>query len=407
VTPSGSPAASPTAATPAAARAVAADASPSPAAVWGAARGPVLVGGLILLGSLLLALLTAGGPAGLLDPRAPDRSGAKATAALLRDQGVRVNLVQTTDAAVAAADADTTLLVTFSERLGRAQLRRLRDTAADLVVVAPSIDALHVLTPELAGEGTAPVEEREPACESVLAGRAGSAELGGALYTAEAAAEGEAVLCYATGGAAPLVVLHTPGRSRAVVGTATPFTNDRLDDAGNAALALGLLGIRERLAWYLPSIGDPDALAGAGGRRDLVELIPAGVIAGALQALVAVVLLALWRARRLGPVVAEPLPVVVRAAEAVEGRARLYRRARARPSASAALREATRTRLVVALGLPAAAAPAAVVDAVARRAGRPPGTVADLLYGGPPTDDSALVRLADRLDATEREVRRP
>ncbi len=65
-----------------------------------------------------------------------------------------------------------------------------------------------------------------------------------------------------------------------------------------------------------------------------------------LQLAVAVVLLALWRARRLGPVVPESLPVVVRAAEATEGRGRMYRRAGARDRAAGRLRAATRTRIV-------------------------------------------------------------
>jgi hypothetical protein len=48
-----------------------------------------------------------------------------------------------------------------------------------------------------------------------------------------------------------------------------------------------------------------------------------------------------------------------------------------------------------------------VADAVARRTGLTPVEVGALLYGAAPTDDSALVRLADRLDDLEREVRRP
>ena len=52
-------------------------------------------------------------------------------------------------------------------------------------------------------------------------------------------------------------------------------------------------------------------------------------------------LLVLWRARRLGPVVTEPLPVVVRSAEVVEGHGRLYSRAGARDRAAAALRAGT------------------------------------------------------------------
>jgi hypothetical protein len=78
---------------------------------------------------------------------------------------------------------------------------------------------------------------------------------------------------------------------------------------------------------------------------------------GVVQLLVALGVLALWRGRRLGPVVEEPLPVVVRAAETVEGRSRLYRKAGARDVAAEALRRAAVRRLGTALGLPRRAAP--------------------------------------------------
>lgn len=38
---------------------------------------------------------------------------------------------------------------------------------------------------------------------------------------------------------------------------------------------------------------------------------------------------------------------------------------------------------------------------------REPGELRGLLYGPPPTDDAALLRLADDLDALERQVRQP
>jgi hypothetical protein len=112
----------------------------------------------------------------------------------------------------------------------------------------------------------------------------------------------------------------------------------------------------------------------------------------------------LWRARRLGPVVREPLPVVVRASEAVEGRARLYRRAGAREHAAETLREATRARLRPLVGLPPDAAAGELVGAVAARVGR--RDVGGLLYGPPPGDDAGLVALARALDECEGEVRR-
>jgi hypothetical protein len=121
----------------------------------------------------------------------------------------------------------------------------------------------------------------------------------------------------------------------------------------------------------------------------------------------AVVVLALVRGRRLGRVVPEALPVVVRSAEAVEGTARLYRRAQARETAAEALRSAVRERLRRSLSVPADHRPEALVDAVAGRTPREAGEVGALLYGLAPSDDAALVALADALDTLDLEVRRP
>jgi hypothetical protein len=114
-----------------------------------------------------------------------------------------------------------------------------------------------------------------------------------------------------------------------------------------------------------------------------------------------------WRGRRLGRVVLEPLPVVVRATETVEGRARLYRRSNARGRAADALRAATAGRLRSRLSLPRGAPLETIVAAVAQRTGRPATEVASLLTpGNEPTDDASLTRLAHALDNLENEVRR-
>lgn len=44
--------------------------------------------------------------------------------------------------------------------------------------------------------------------------------------------------------------------------------NDRLDQQGNASLALQLLGSRPHLLWYLPSLDDPSAAEGRNGGAD-------------------------------------------------------------------------------------------------------------------------------------------
>jgi hypothetical protein len=119
-----------------------------------------------------------------------------------------------------------------------------------------------------------------------------------------------------------------------------------------------------------------------------------------------VLLVALWKGRRPGPLVAEELPVVVRASETVEGRGRLYRSRRARDRAAAALRTATVQRLLPRLGLgPGAPAPA-VVATVAQRCGADAGFVSYHLFGPPPATDHDLLQLARALDDIERQVTR-
>ncbi|NUT39882.1 MAG: DUF4350 domain-containing protein, partial [Thermoactinospora sp.] len=108
--------------------------------------------------------------------------------------------------------------------------------------------------------------------------------------------------------------------------------------------------------------------------------------------------------RRLGPVVAEKLPVIVRAAETVEGRGRLYRARRARQRAAESLRAGTIDRLTPRLGLASGAGTHELVAALAGRVREDPQMVGAALYGPPPTDDAGLVALAGYLDSIERQV---
>jgi len=371
--------------------------------LWRAARGPVVVAGIVLLGALLIALVAGPAGSGRLDPRSPDPSGGRAVAEVLRDQGVQVELVTTTAAVQATTRAGDTLLVVDPGLLVEEQVQAVRGTGADLVVLAP-------LAPELfapgvtAGSGSE-YGVREPACDLPPARQAGRADAGGPSWLVEpGTVSGSGPLCYSRDGEPSLVRVPDGPRSVTLVGNPTALQNSRLGEEGNAALSLGLLGANPRLVWYLPSLADvPDSAP----TESFYSLVPAGVWWGLVQLLVAVLLVAAWRARRLGAVVVEPLPVVVRAAETVEGRARLYRRGGARHTAAEALRGGLRSRLVPLMGLPTRAEPGAVVDAVASRSRRTPLDVTALLYGAAPPDDAALVRLADDLDALEREVRRP
>lgn len=362
---------------------------------------------MVLLVTAALAWLAAPPRQGSLDPGAAGPAGTMALARLLEDEGVQVDLVRRTAAARAQAGPGTTLLVAIPDLLGKNQLDALADTGADVVLVAPGRDATRAFAPPVIPAGGAPVQTREPVCALPAAAVAGEADMGGQLYDLRRAPtqpEGTPGLthqCYAAGGSASLVQVRHRDRTVTVLGSGEVLTNDTLAEAGNAALSMRLLGAHERLVWYLP---DPAEALG-GRNRSLDELVPGWVRPAFWQLVVAVVLLALWRARRLGPIVVEPLPVVVRAAETVEGRARLYRRASARDRAAESLRAASRARLGRLLGLPRDATPQVLVTMLAARTGRLPTQLSDLLYGAAPGDDAALVSLADALDDVEGEVR--
>jgi hypothetical protein len=311
---------------------------------------------------------------------------------------VEVQLVTTNLGLRDLAHAGDTVLVAFPDQLVPAQAKVVRDTGADLVVVGSHLPEGFATGVEFR-QGTA-LEARQPVCSLPSAERAGTADTGGISY--EVAPGVDADTCYARQGLPSLVQVRTPGRTVTLLGSPQALTNERLDELGNAALSLSLLGQNSRLLWYLPSLGDVPA----GEQKSFYGLVPDGFYWGLGQAVVAVLVLMFWRARRLGPVVPEPLPVVVRAAETVEGRARLYRRAGARDKAAAALRSGAIRRVVPLLGLPRRADLTAVVDGVAARTRRTTPDLAALLYGAAPADDAALVRLAGDLDALEREIRR-
>jgi hypothetical protein len=378
--------------------------SPTAAALWRAGRGPLAVGLVLVLLGLLLAVAASTREEGDLDPRSVGPAGTRALATLLRDEGVRVDLVRTSQQARAAATAGSTLVVAEPGLLDAPQRRALGEVEADVVLLAPGDEALRTFLPEVASDGTVPVETRTPTCAYEPARAAGPASTGGRLFSARGSEDGRALdLCYAAGGRASLV--HATGDDGDVtaLGTSEPLTNDALAEEGNAALAMRALGGNPRVVWYLPSPADTLG----GGTQSPTDLLPGWVRPAAWQLALAVVLTALWRARRLGPVVVERLPVVVRATESTEGRARLYRRARARDRAADALRAAARDRLPPLLGLPPTAGPETLVPAVAGRTGRDPSEVGALLYGAAPGDDAALLRLAHALDTLEGEVRTP
>ncbi|MGJ6966344.1 DUF4350 domain-containing protein [Streptosporangium sp. G11] len=375
--------------------------SPTAGGLWRGGRGVLLVALLVVAVAVTGVLLGgSGGPGRTLDPADTSLSGGKALARLLQARGVRVarvtSVAEAASLAGQAGPAGGTLLVSETFPLGEDEAERLAATPSDLLLVGVRAQ-LDLLAPGVVPVREARARSREPRCALPAATRAGSAYSGGVALTSPPGAIG----CYPANGT-PTLVSHTAGgRTITVTGDAQFMTNLRLAEDGNAALAMNLAGARPTLIWL--TAPETSSQAG-GGKAGLYDLVPEGIKWALVQVLVAVLLLALWRGRRLGPVVAERLPVVVRAAETVEGRARLYRARRARDRAAAALRAGFTDRVTPRLGLPPGAAPDALVNAIAERTGQAASHVGAALYGPPPVDEAGLVALAEYMDIVERQV---
>ena len=388
---------------------------------WRRWRVPLALIGVIVLGGIaiaaIIALLPPPQPNSYLDPASSAPDGAHALTDLLGERGYSVVRAYSAPSALAAVgsgqrDRQTgairpaTLVVTNPYLLTHRQLVRLGQTHADLLVVEPGPGSLAALAPRVQLKD--PLKGRfgrllRPRCDLAAASLAGTANLGGSTYRAPASTIG----CYLSGGFPSLVRYRAKDRMITILGSGAPLMDGQLARNGNAALALNLLSANRRIVWLTPEppLTQPTPARPGQPSRPGPVLIPWQAWMIVIQLAIAAVLVGLWRARRLGPLIAERLPVVVRASETVEGHAALYQSRRARDRAAAALRADLLAHMLPALGLARDAPADAVTGAVAARSRLSQQDIAGILYGPDPGNDAELVALARSLDELEREVR--
>jgi hypothetical protein len=185
------------------------------------------------------------------------------------------------------------------------------------------------------------------------------------------------------------------------LGGAGLWTNQRLDQEDNAALAVGLLAPADGAHVAVLVASQPGS-----GHRSLVDLLSPRLKSSLIELLVAFGVLAWWRGRRLGRPISEDGPVKVAGSEIVVAVGDLLARTANRDGAAHQLREATRAQLGEWLGLGPRAMPAQVAGALAATLGIPADRSLILLSPGPLPDDAALVRLARSLAELRQEVTR-
>jgi hypothetical protein len=365
---------------------------------------------LLLLGALALVVLGArsGPEARLLDPRSPAPEGSRALAEVLSSSGVDVSVISTL-AELPATGPGTTVVVTADEQISGDGLTELADRSrgADRLVVLLAVpQAVADVEPGLAGYAV-PAVPSAPAAGCEIPGvRPGDVVTGASVLMLEGSAS-DAVTCLPARGipdGGALLARLPAGADRPetlLVGFTGAFTNEQVRSEDNAAVSLRILGQSARLTWLIPSGVDTADPAGGSSRSPW----PAWSTPVALVLAAGTVLLALVRGRRLGRLVPEPLPVIVRAAETTESRGHLYRRSRDRLRAATVLREGSRRRLRRRLGVARTDRLDTLVAAVAAATGEPQDRVQHLLGDSEPAANPDLVALGADLADLERKVR--
>jgi hypothetical protein len=357
----------------------------------------------LIVASLVYSALRGGTEQGVpLAADNPAPQGAMALAEVLRQQGVDVietaTLDETADAAGKAGDV-TVLLWDIDVLLDSDQHDRLRQLSRDLVVLDPTFGELEDLAPGVAQAGFAD-GTFDADCDVPAVQQAGSVTATGSSYRLLDDAADGTVGCLADGDRFGIVQRDSDGETVTLVGLTDAFTNEHIAEDGNAALALNLLGGNATLIWYIPTAAD----LAEQPAPNIADLTPPWVTPLAVMLLLTAVGAMFWRARRVGPLVVEDLPVVVRASETMEGRARLYERSDAALHALDSLRIGAVSRLARTCGLPRTATVAEVVDAVAALTGRDRASVAHILVDAVPGTDADLVTLSDALLTLENDA---
>lgn len=353
--------------------------------------------GLAFVAVGVLAAPSSGGAP--LDPAATGPQGAKALALLLREY--RTEMVATQD----LPGPDATVALVLTDQLDDTRRSALADWVrrGGTLVVADPTSSLQPGVPVRSGRGFTSSDLR-PAGPCGLTGLESIRRLdAGPSFLLRPPPGTRRAGCFRVDhGPADASFLLAAGFGRGTVvglGGAGVWTNARLGQEDNAALALALLagGSASQVAVLVPS------RAGSGSRSGL-QLAGPRVRESLVQLLIAFGVLAWWRGRRLGDPVSETQPVDLDASELVGAVGHLLARTKSVDAAATELRAAARRALAERLGLGRAATPEQIAAAAAGRLGLDHDAVLEQLRDGPVADDARLVRLAAALAQLRQEV---
>ncbi len=202
--------------------------------------------------------------------------------------------------------------------------------------------------------------------------------------------------CFGTA-AGDYLQVSLQGEGRVVaLGGADPLTNEFLDEADNAVLAVNLLAGPEGSGGPVTVLYGPVASPGS---RQLSDLVPSWAAWVGWQLAAAFALFVVWRIRRFGHPVPEPQPVELPASLLVRATGELRRRSGAAPEASDVLRRDLEQRLRRQLKMSPETPTAELAGRAATAAGLDPERVARALSGPRAATGGELAGLVADIDA--------
>ena len=237
--------------------------------VWRRHRTTLVIAA-FAVAAVVVVLLVGGRPATTtpLDPDNPGADGARAVARVLDGEGVEVRVVRGADALdQVELDGSTTVLVTSTYFLGRSTTRApprrpRRGRAGRRRARARGCWPRSVSTPRAGASRF--VTTGPPGCSDSLVAGLDVRVDSGTEYDAPSG-------CF-TGEHGHLVARPRDGVT--LLGASQLLTNDQVLRADNAAVALRLLGQRDRLVWYVPEVDDLIGDDGVSLRTLLPDWIP-------------------------------------------------------------------------------------------------------------------------------------
>jgi hypothetical protein len=352
-----------------------------------------LVWGLLVVGIVVAAVVgSQRADQGLpLDPTSPRPSGTKALVDTLRDLGVDVSV----SSELPTGSGSALLLADDLTEDRRAELLEWVNDGGTLVVADPSSP----VTPmEPAGDTSIGFVEAqlEPRCALPAVRDVGRVSAPGAVvFRVPPGAQA----CFPRDQGSWLVAVPKGAGTVVRLGGASAVLNREIGKADNAVLMVDLLAPGPGAAVTVLRPPKP-----GGGSKGLGALIAPRVKLALLQLLIAFLLLALWRSRRLGRPVTEPTAVRIRGSELVVAVGNLLQRARHRRQAAALLSGDLRRTLAERLGLPASAPAQQVAETATARTGIQQERVLAALEPSMPRNEAELVALGQEIDTIRTEV---